>query len=102
MKSNYVKSSADARKIAREEIEVQKATVCPACERSIGNQVVAIMCKALHLRFGFGKDRLNALLREAQDLFVLCGNDRRFNALQAVEWLRNDMQIDLESGIETR
>lgn len=96
MKANYVKSSRDARKIAREEIELQKRTVCPACERSIGNQVVAVMCRALHLRFGFGKDRLNALLRETQDLFMLCDSDRRFNALQAVEWLKDAMQIDLD------
>ena len=98
MKSNYVKTTQDARKIAREEIDRQMQTVCAKCEQDIGNQVVAVMCRALHIRYGFGKDRLTALLRETQDLFDLCNTDRRFKATQAVEWLRDCIGIDLESG----
>lgn len=95
MKSNYVKSTQDARKIAREEIQKQMQTVCVDCEQKIGNQVVAVMCRALHIRYGFWRDRLKALLSETQDLFNLCGTDRRFKATQAVDWLRDVMGIDL-------
>lgn len=62
MKAHYIKNKSEQRKlaydVAKEEIERQKATVCPSCEQNIGNQVLAVVCKALHDRYGFGKERL--------------------------------------------
>lgn len=101
MKSRYIASGGDAnsiaRKVAREEIERQMKERCPQCEQSIANQVAAVMLKALHDNFGFGKDRMCRLIDCTENLFELCAIDgKRFNAVQAVEWLRNAMGIDLE------
>ena len=101
MKSHYIANAGDAnavaRKVARAEIERQKATVCPACEQSIANQVAAVMCKALNVRYGFGKERLRQIITDTENLFELCAIDgKRFQATQAVGWLRDAMGIDLE------
>ncbi len=103
MKSNYLANRGDfnsaSREIARQEIERQKATVCPQCEQNIANQVAAVMCKALNIRYGFGKARLQQIITDTENLFELCAIDgKRFNAVQAVEWLKNAMGIDLERG----
>ena len=37
--------------VAREEVERQKAEICPACERSVANQVAAVMCRVLATEF---------------------------------------------------
>ena len=105
MKSNYLTSGTDyakaSREIARQEIEKQKATVCPACEQNIANQVAAVMCKALAIRYGFGKQRIETIIRDAENLFELCAIDgKRFNAVQAVEWLKS-IGIDLEARNDT-
>ena len=102
MKSNYIGNKSDQRKlaleVAKEEIERQKATVCVSCEQSIANQVAAVMLKALHDNFGFGKDRMCRLIDCTENLFELCAIDgKRFNAVQAVEWLKS-IGIDLERG----
>lgn len=103
MKSNYIGNKSDQRKlaleVAKEEIERQKATVCVSCEQSIANQVAAVMCKALNIRYGFGKERLRQIVTDTENLFELCAIDgKRFNAVQAVEWLRDAMGIDLNKG----
>ena len=103
MKSNYLANRGDfnsaSREIARQEIEKHKKTVCVSCEQSIANQVAAVMCKALNVRYGFGKERLRQIITDTENLFELCAVDgKRFNAVQAVEWLRDAMGIDLERG----
>jgi hypothetical protein len=100
MKANYIATKGDqkrmAMEVAKEEVERQKKLVCPACEQSIANQVAAVMLKALHDNFGFGKDRICRLIDCTESIFELCAADgKRFNALQAVEWLRDAMGIDL-------
>lgn len=100
MKSNYIANKSDQRKlaleVAKEEIERQKLVVCKNCEKNIGDQVLAITCKALQVRYGFGKQRLQQIVQDVENLFSLCAVDgKRFNALQAVEWLRDAMGIDL-------
>ena len=102
MKSNYIANKGDQRKlaleVAKKEIERQKATVCVSCEQSIANQVAAVMCKALNVRYGFGKERLRQIITDTENLFELCAIDgKRFNAVQAVEWLKS-IGIDLERG----
>lgn len=101
MKANYIANRGDQRRlaleVAKEEIERQKATVCVSCEQSIANQVCAVICKSLSVRYGFGKKRLEQIITDAENLFELCAiDDKRFNATQAVEWLKNAMGIDLE------
>lgn len=103
MKSRYIASGGDAnsvaRKVAREEIEKQMKERCPQCEQSIANQVAAVMCKALNVRYGFGKERLRQIITDTENLFELCAVDgKRFQATQAVEWLRDAMGIDLNKG----
>jgi hypothetical protein len=100
MKSRYIASTTESEKIAiriaREEVERQKKLVCPACEQSSANQVAAVMCKALSVRYGFGKQRLQQIITDTENLFAVCAADgKRFSALQAVEWLRDAMGIDL-------
>ena len=102
MKSNYLTSGTDyakaSREIARQEIEKHKKTVCVSCEQSIANQVCAVMCKALNVRYGFGKERLRQIITDTENLFELCAVDgKRFQATQAVEWLKS-IGIDLERG----
>ena len=102
MKANYIGNKSDYNKIAmqvaREEVERQKADVCPACEKNIGDQVLAVTCKALQVRFGFGKQRLQQIVQDVENLFSLCAVDgKRFQATQAVIWLRDAMGIDLGS-----
>lgn len=103
MKSNYIGNKSDYNKlalqVAREEVERQKADVCPACEQNIGNQVTAMILKVLHDEYGFGKQRLQNVIECTEGLFSLCAVDgKRFNAVQAVEWLRDAMGIDLNKG----
>ena len=103
MKANYIANKSDYRKIAievaKEEIERQKATVCVSCEQIIANQVAAVMLKALHDNFGFGKERLRQIIADTENLFELCAIDgKRFQATQAIIWLRDAMGIDLERG----
>ena len=101
MKSRYIASGGDAnsvaRKVAREEIEKHTKEICPSCQQNIANQVAAVMCKALNVRYGFGKERLRQIITDTETLFELCAVDgKRFQATQAVEWLRDAMGIDLE------
>lgn len=103
MKSRYIASKTESEKIAiriaREEVERQKKLVCPACEQSVANQVAAVMCKALNVRYGFGKQRLQQIITDTENLFAVCAADgKRFQATQCVEWLRDAMGIDLNKG----
>ena len=103
MKSRWIASGGDAnaiaRKVAREEIEKQMKERCPQCEQSIANQVAAVMCKALNVRYGFGKELLRQIITDTENLFELCAIDgKRFNATQCVDWLRDAMGIDLNKG----
>lgn len=104
MKSRYIASRTESEKIAiriaREEVERQKKLVCPACEQSIANQVAAVMCKALQVRYGFGKQRLQQIITDTENLFAVCAVDgKRFKATQCIEWLRS-IGIDLEKERE--
>ena len=101
MKSNYLTSGSDYRKasydVAKAEIDKITQERCPGCQQFVANQVAAVMCKALNIRYGFGKARLQQIITDAENLFELCAIDgKRFNAVQAVEWLRDAMGIDLE------
>ena len=101
MKANYIASKSDQRKlaleVAKEEIERQKATVCVSCEQSIANQVAAVMLKALHDNFGFGKNRMCRLIDCTESLFELCAADgKRYQATDCIKWLRDCIGIDLE------
>lgn len=100
MKANYIGNKSDynklAMQVAREEVERQKKTVCVDCEKNIGDQVLAVTLKALQVRYGFGKKRMEVIVHDVENLFSLCAVDgKRFNAVQAVEWLRDAMGIDL-------
>lgn len=100
MKANYLSSRGDfnsaSREIARQEIEKHTREICPGCQQSVANQVAAVMCKALNVRYGFGKERLQQIITDTENLFELCAIDgKRFNAVQAVEWLKS-IGIDLE------
>lgn len=104
MKANYLASKGDqkrmAMEVAKEEMKRQKKLVCPACEQSVANQVAAVMLKALHDNFGFGKDRMCRLIDCTERLFELCAADgKRFKATQCIEWLRS-IGIDLEKESE--
>lgn len=101
MKAHYMKSKSEQRRmayqVAKEEIEKQKTEICPACENRIGQQVTAMICKVLHDDFGFGKSRLQKVIGSTENLFSLCEMDgERFSAVQAVNWMRDAMGIDLE------
>jgi hypothetical protein len=101
MKSNYIANRSDQRKlaleVAKEEIERQKATVCVNCEQSIGNQVMAMILKVLHDEYGFGKKRMQDVVNKTESLFRLCMIDgKKYSSMQAVDWLRDAMGIDLE------
>lgn len=101
MKAHYLANKSEYKKmayeVAKEEIERQKETICPMCEQSIGNQVAAVICKVLHDNYGFGKQRLQQIITDAESLFELCAVDgKRFCATQCVDWLRDSMGIDLE------
>lgn len=101
MKANYIGNKSDYNKIAmqvaREEVERQKADVCPACEKNIGDQVLAVTLKALQVRYGFGKKRMEVIVQDVENLFSLCAVDgKRFQATQCISWLKEEMGIDLE------
>lgn len=103
MKSNYLTSGTDyakaSRAVAKAEIDKIVQERRPACQQFVANQVAAVMCKALAIRYGFGKQRLETIIRDTENLFSLCAIDgKRFNAVQAVEWLRDAMGIDLNKG----
>lgn len=101
MKANYLSSRGDfnsaSREIARQEIENQKATVCPACEQSIGNQVTAVLLKVLHDNYGFGRKKLENVMEHANMLFDMCRMDgKRYKATDCIKWLKS-IGIDLEA-----
>lgn len=103
MKANYIGNKSDynklAMQVAREEVERQKADVCPACEKNIGDQVLAVTLKALHDEFGFGKQRLQKIVCDVENIFSLCSIDgKRFQAIDCVSWLRDSIGIDLKEG----
>ena len=103
MKSNYLTSGTDyakaSRAVAKAEIDKIVQERCPGCQQSVANQVAAVMCKALNIRYGFGKERLRQIITDTENLFELCAVDgKRFNAVQAVKWLRDAMGIDLNKG----
>lgn len=58
-----------------------------------------MICKVLHDDFGFGKSRLQKVIDSTENLFSLCEMDgERFSAIQAVEWMRDAIGIDLNKG----
>ena len=100
MKAKYLRSKGEQRRmayeVAKEEIERQKADVCPECQNNIGRQVLAVVCKALQVRYGFGKHRLQQVVDDTENLFSLCSVDgKRFQATACVDWLKS-IGIDLE------
>lgn len=99
MKANYLKNKSDQRKmayeVAKEEIERQKAEICPKCEQNIGNQVMAMILKVLHDDYGFGMKRMKDVIDKTELLFSLCAMDgKKFQSTQAVDWLKS-IGIDL-------
>lgn len=99
MKSAYITSRSEsdrrARQIAREEVEKAKREFCPDCIRSMEAQTISIMCKVLHDNYGFDKEKLKDLIgcAEAIGLFI---HDRGDDYKCAVDWLRDEIGIDLE------
>ncbi len=105
IRSNYIRSRSETERIAREaakaELKKQKQTICPECEQMITNQVCAVMCKALHDRYGFGKKRLSELLSLAQGFADFLNgkhpDGKEYTPIAAVEWLKTRYGIDLEN-----
>ena len=99
MKANYIGNRSDYNKlayqVAKEEIERQKTTVCPDCQKNIGDQVLSVVCRTLSIRYGFGKQRLQQIVDDTQALFDLCAIDgKQYQATQCVMWLKS-IGIDL-------
>lgn len=98
MKSNYIANRSDqhriALKAAKEEIERQKQEFCQNCERQMEAQTIAVMCKALNVLYGFGKERLKTLIESAEGIGTMM-HDNNCDYGGAVEWLRDKMGIDL-------
>lgn len=99
MKSRYIQSKTEsekiAAKVAREEIERQKAEFCPKCQARMEQQTIAVICKALNTRFGFGKKRLQELISCSEGLGIFL-HDSGSDYQIAVDWLRDKIGIDLE------
>lgn len=100
MKSNYFrKGGAESRQmfreVAKEEIRKQKAEFCPGCEEQIQTQVIALLCRVLHDRFGFGQKRLTELLSLARGLDIITVDSHKDDGVW-VEWLRDSMGIVLK------
>ncbi len=103
MRANYTHNRSDmkrmAMEVAKEELERQKQTICPACEQYIGQQVTAVLLKVLHDQYGFGKRKLKNVMEHANGLFELCRyNPDMFQATQCMVWLKDEMGIDLDEG----
>jgi len=100
MKSNYIRNGGAEsrqmfREIAKEEIRKQKAEFCPGCEEQIQTQVIALLCRVLHDRFGFGTKRLTELLRLARGLDIITVDGHKDDGIW-VDWLRDKMGIVLK------
>lgn len=99
MRSRYIASKTESEKIAiriaREEIKRQMETFCPACQQRMEAQTIAVMCKALNARYGFGAKRLKELIDCAEGLGVyIYENGAKYD--NAVKWLKDEMGINLE------
>jgi hypothetical protein len=99
MKSNYIRNGGAEsrqmlREVAKEEIRKQKAEFCPGCEEQIQTQVIALLCRVLHDRFGFGTKRLTELLRLARGLDIITVDAKKEDQIW-VDWLREKMGIVL-------
>ena len=99
MRSNYIRAGGAEsrqmfREIAKEEIKKQKAEFCPGCEEKIQTQVIALLCRVLHDRFGFGKKRLTELLQLARGLDIITVDAKKEDQIW-VDWLREKMGIVL-------
>lgn len=99
MRSNYFrKDGAETRQmfreIAKDEIKKQKADFCPGCQERMAAQAIAVVCKALHDRYGFGKARLAELLDCAEGFgqFLHDSGDKYDDA---VKWMHEKMGIVL-------
>lgn len=99
MKSNYIRNGGAEsrqmlREVAKEEIRKQKAEFCPGCEEQIQTQVIALLCRVLHDRFGFGTKRLTELLKLARGLDIITADGHKDDSIW-VDWLRDSMGIVL-------
>ena len=100
MKSNYIRAGGAEqrqmfREIAKDEIKKQKAEFCPGCEEKIQTQVIALLCRVLHDRFGFGRKRLTELLQLARGMDIITVDAHKDDSIW-VEWLREKMGIVLK------
>lgn len=100
MRSNWFrKDGAETRQmfreVAKEEIRKQKAEFCPGCEEQIQTQVIALLCRVLHDRFGFGKKRLTELLQLARGLDIITVDGHKDDSIWG-DWLRDKMGISLK------
>ena len=98
MKANYITNKSDQRKlaieVAREEIKRQKEQFCEKCQQRMEMQTIAVMCKALNVLYGFGKERLKKLIESSEGIGTMM-HDTNSDYDGAVEWLRDAMGIDL-------
>ena len=99
MKSNWIrKGGAEQRQmfreIAKEEIAKQKKEFCPGCQERMAAQAIAVVCKALHDRYGFGKARIAELISCAEGFgqFLHDSGDKYDDA---VRWMEEKMDIVL-------
>ena len=101
MKANYLKSKSELNKmsieVARAEIEKQKQEFCPKCQQRMEMQSIAIMCKVLATRFGFGKKRLKELIDGAEGIGTYL-NQTGCDYQICIDWLKDEMGIDLNKG----
>ena len=75
MRSAYVKSKSDLRKIAvdeaQKELEKFRAENCDRCSTNMGYQCIATVLWVLHRDYGWGTVRLNRLKDSIEDEFRL-------------------------------
>ena len=101
MRSNYIASRSDLKRAsleaAKEEIQNQMKTFCPKCQANMERQSIAIMCKVLATRFGFGKKRLKELIDGAEGIGTYL-NQTGCDYQICIYWLRDEIGIDLDEG----
>ena len=98
MKANYLKNKSELNRmsieVARAEIEKITQERCPKCQANMERQSIAIMCKVLATRFGFGKKRLKELIDGAEGIGTYL-NQTGCDYQICIDWLRDEMGIDL-------
>lgn len=107
MKSNYIRSKSEMRRIsvqiAKEEIAKQEAEFCPKCQTNIEYQAIGTLLWVLHRDFGWGAVRLNRLKDACEAEFYLM--ETGIPGMSKIEYTANDcvrglkeIGVDLEAS----